>query len=771
MSNLANIHSLDICTANLKGEFYESCEREPLNYINSVQAVGSFLAFKHSNHEVVALSQDLLSKIDDKKNVYHLKDVTTPLLYDSIYIELKSFHSRYNQDFTNEHLKSIFISSGFIPEDKMYFSLYLTLNDLILVELEQSLGEHPSLTVREDSLPNVGDLPLNQYLEQTLTYLNNFLNFDRLLIYRFDNDLSGEVVAERKYKDSLPSYFGLRFPASDIPQMARRLYKENKIRFIYDVDAPDREIVYLRPEFDPLDLSAIGIRSISPIHIQYLRNMDVKASLSLSIVIQNKLWGLIVGHNTKSKLVDFSKRAVSTFLAEVVSSRIAKIEERENLNEERRRNKLLLEIMRSVVSNQDLNILTDKACNEILALVQADGFAIYSEGGYRSVGEVSVSERAIDFLVKHCLNDRTNFIFTSDQVRQDFPLIKDELKEVAGVALVKLGHSVDDVLIWFRKEIVKEVKWAGAKNDLIADGDRLLPRKSFSIWKEIVRDRSRPWDLRDVETLNNFRSALLDIWVDRFKEFNDLLKAKNERLVFLRNELQNLVQALGHDLKTPLTSVVNLINILQLQFGGDGNLVDILDRIKRCSAKSLELVDDLVHVGRIGELTINKTYFSPFSIIQQISDLILPRYSDPINNEPKFSLQFKGADAAIFFDLRRFEQVITNLIVNSIRHSKINEGLTIIFEIVQNVEFIFLNCYDNGLGINREFLPRAFDIFEKFDRNSSGNGVGLSIVKKIMQLHNGEAFICNASDLVGSSELSKTNREKLGTVVSLHIRK
>jgi len=389
----------------------------------------------------------------------------------------------------------------------------------LVVELETAHGPRPF------SFPNtyqavrgtVAELnragSLQQLYQVTADAVRSLTGFDRVMIYRYDADYNGEVVAEAKREDLNP-FLGLHYPASDIPAQARALYEKNWIRLIDDVD-------YVPAPLDPVDLPATGqpldltystLRSVSPIHCEYLRNMGVRASMSISLLRDEKLWGLIACHHYSGPhFPPFATRAAAEFLGSTLSLRLV---DRAEEGEHRR----------ALEARSALAWLTAAALDEdrpladtllgtpgLLDVIPADSVVVSLQGHTGSAG-VPLPPEVVTALAGWAAEQG------GDVVRSDrLPLVAPQLGLPAELAcgVLALPLADDQHVIWARAEQVHAVDWGGdPHNKAIAeregDGVRLSPRKSFDRWRETVRNRSEPWTPGELTDAGELRTNLLE---------------------------------------------------------------------------------------------------------------------------------------------------------------------------------------------------------------------------------------------------------------------
>ncbi|MFC8921270.1 SpoIIE family protein phosphatase [Cellulosimicrobium sp. NPDC057127] len=373
---------------------------------------------------------------------------------------------------------------------------------VLVVELEAAAGERP-LTFRNTYLRvrrALRDLEraatLHELYDDAARHVRALTGFDRVMIYRFDAEYNGEVVAEARRED-LNSFQGLHYPASDIPPQARALYEKNWIRLIADVDYTPAPVVptALPTTGAPLDLTYSTLRSVSPIHLEYLGNMGVRASMSISLLRDGRLWGLIACHHYAGPHEPpYEVRTAAEFLGSALSVRLVGQAEEERDAEVRRAESVLAHL---AADSRDeaapLGIAITRS-GWLRKLVRADGAAVVAEGRLTSVGSVP-DDDGCRALVAWVLAQGEELVATDCLVR-DAPDVAPMAPDVAGLLGIVLPDG--QVVVWVRDEVLRHVDWGGDPyNKAIAsrEGDtvRLSPRKSFDRWREVVRGHSRPW--------------------------------------------------------------------------------------------------------------------------------------------------------------------------------------------------------------------------------------------------------------------------------------
>jgi chemotaxis family two-component system sensor kinase Cph1 len=390
---------------------------------------------------------------------------------------------------------------------------------VLLVELEIAYGERPF------SFPNtyqavrgsVEELnrvaTLDELYGTAARAVRDLTGFDRVMVYRYDEHYNGEVVAESK-RDDLNSFLGLHFPSTDIPAQARELYEKNWIRLISDVDyTPAPMVPAVDPDRDaPLDLTFATLRSVSPIHVEYLQNMGVHASMSISLLRNGRLWGLIACHHYAGPhLPPFGTRAAAEFLGSTLSLRLVERFEEDQLQKRLTAQAVLGKLTSATLDDSESLTAALLGAPDLLDLVAAEGVVVNIAGEQEVRGSVPLPEVAS--AVAAWALGAGDEIASTDCLARELPDLDVDPELAAGALILNLPDG--QYAIWFRREKVRSVDWGGdPHNKAIAvsegDGIRLGPRKSFERWSEIVRQCSEPWTLGETESAEALRRYLVE---------------------------------------------------------------------------------------------------------------------------------------------------------------------------------------------------------------------------------------------------------------------
>ena len=402
-------------------------------------------------------------------------------------------------------------------------------------------------------------------LRQTPRLMRALLDYDRVMIYRFGHDGAGQVVGASKRED-LETFLGQYFPAGDIPRQARELYLKNTIRIIADAAC---HRVPVEPVLDAsgaaLDLSFAHLRSVSPIHCEYLRNMGVAASMSISVIIGGQLWGLIACHHYQPRALAMAERIAAEMFGEFFSLHLQAMLQRQRLEAAMPARGALDGLLREITYQDDIETFLRDQIATLGRLVPCDGVGLWINGAWHSHGS-GPPQVALPGLARFVACASEGRVWATHELSRLLPDAASYAAQVAGVLAVPLSQIPRDYLFFLRKEVVQTVEWGGNPDKTYATGrhgDRLTPRKSFAIWKQTVERQSKPWADADREIAEAARTALLEVIMRQ----TELLSAER-RKADLRQKVLN--EELNHRVKNILALIQSVVS----QAVEDGRTLD-----------------------------------------------------------------------------------------------------------------------------------------------------------------------------------------------------
>jgi two-component system, chemotaxis family, sensor kinase Cph1 len=450
---------------------------------------------------------------------------------------------------------------------------------ILIVELEPRCSAEPKnpLALVQGMIGRIQQeaKPLG-FLQAATREIRSATGFDRVMAYQFQLDECGAVIAEAK-AENLKPYLGHHYPASDIPKQARNLYLRNRIRMIPDAAyTPVQLAPALNPLTEmPLDLSHSVLRSVSPVHVEYLHNMGVAASMSLSLVVDGKLWGLIACHHATPRYLDQAVRSACELFAQMVSlqlaEKLANVSQAERLGMQDIRARLV----ETMVGHQPLDEALIESRPNLMDYIEADGVAVWWEGKATPRGRTPADEE-LEPLLAWLSSSVPEAVFMTDCLSAHFPPAKNYAKTASGLVALSVSRTPRDYVLWFRSEASRTVTWAGNPDKPVHvadDGVRIGPRKSFAAWKEIVREHSRPWGEHVREAAQALRVSILDVVLRRQDE---ILREREKA----RMQQDFLMAELDHRVKNTIATIQALVTYSSAGAESlDGFILSIKERL------------------------------------------------------------------------------------------------------------------------------------------------------------------------------------------------
>ena len=353
--------------------------------------------------------------------------------------------------------------------------------------------------------------------------------FSRVLLYSFDHDGHGTVLSEIN-DGLLPSYLGLRFPASDIPRQARDLYVLNTVRVIPDAGYQPSPLRGLPGEdAGSLDLSSSLLRSVSPVHLQYMQNMGTMSSMSVSLVTEGKLWGLISAHHAEPKLVPYLVRSACDMLSKVAGTQLSSFQTAARLQRAVQFHAMQRQILTELAAERNYLDGLARVMPQLLRVANASGVALVVDDHVVCFGELPDAASVLS--MAGWLGERGEMeLWASSHLSAELPWAAGVSESGSGLLAIRISSVQRRYILWFRPEIVKTVRWAGEPEKIVQANGTLTPRQSFAEWKETVRGRSEPWTNVEIESARDFRAALTTIGLRRAEEAIELGEARFQRL-------------------------------------------------------------------------------------------------------------------------------------------------------------------------------------------------------------------------------------------------
>lgn len=718
-----------------------NCEQEPIHIPGSIQPHGFLIGLKEDTFTI---------------------DFCSANCEEYIGIPYKELLDKKFEDFFGtDSLNSL---NDYISKDQMLSS---TLHRLTIEDktFQCTVHKSGSIYIIEAEPVNTRDRNISEVYDQTSQFLlymhdthtlkelcqlvangtREITGYDRVMIYRFDKDYNGEVFAE-SVRDDLEPFLGLHYPHTDIPPQARELYMKNLLRLIADINYTPVPIYTIDDTRDKnLDLSLSILRSTSPIHVQYLHNMGVGATLTISLIYKKKLWGLIACHHYSPKNLTPEIRLAAQLQGHFITSQIDLRQSNEEYEVSRKTNEELKKINTFSLTGKDEGKFNDLVKKDgILQLCNAAGVAIVFNGGIYKNG-ITPTDDEIQDMANWLATYTNNGSFYTDKLVDYLPNKLDMCGQTSGLIYHSLDMDSNNCILWFRPETKTEVNWAGDPNKaIVKDKNGLSPRNSFKLWKETVSCTSKPWLQPEIMTAATYANSLqrqINLLIisqeeEKYRKLSELLKETN-------SELENINWISTHDLQEPLRKIQIISSrILSKETEIPENVHDAILRMNASAGRMQTLLIDILKYTRLKhsddafeEVDLNRIVKE---LKEEMSETINEK-STVINYEELPVV--KGIPFLI-------KQLFSNLISNSVKYTaedrnpEINITASPVPMTYNGKDTGFYNVIhfsDNGIGFEPQFSESIFNIFTKLHAASEykGSGVGLALCKKIMQNHHG----------------------------------
>lgn len=747
--SMANLTDPELISSDLS---LTNCDREPIHIPNAIQPHGVLLTFSETEFIILQISQNSEAFLGKKPDAFLGQPLS--ILMQKEHIE--AIRGCLNAEFSTINPLCLVLSVR--GKSQAFEGILHRTDGVIILELERSI-ERRAVSFFDFYKFVKGPInhlqhtqTLAEFSQRAVTEIRTITGFDRVMLYRFDEDGSGHVIAENK-GEGLESFLGLHFPSSDIPKQAKELYQLNLLRTIPDALY---EPVPLEPELNPvtgvpLDMSMSGLRSVSSLHTEYMENMGVRASMSISLLRDSQLWGLIACHHYAPKRLSYETRTICEFLGQVISSEVGAKDDAEDLEYKMKLQTVHTRFVNTVAHCQTLGDGLQQNPRDLMDLVGASGVVFCESSKITSFGNTPPQEAIaglLEWVDQHIGKDT---IYSTNTLVTDYPAFAPYKDVASGLLALRISRAQPTYLLWFRPEVIQTIDWGGEPNKPIGiDVDSSLwmtPRKSFELWKETVQLKSLPWKGCEINAALELRGSIVGIVLQKADE----LALLNTELERSNIELDSFAYVASHDLKEPLRGIHNystfLIEDYGKQLGEDG--AHKLATLKRLTQRMEDLIDSLLHYSQFGRAEL---LFQPVDlgkVMKGVLDIIKISQPVPVDFRVPRSLPTVQCDRI------QVTELFANLISNAVKYNnqeqqwveigyilpeEINQPLPESLNRSQTVFFI----KDNGIGIRTKHLETIFKIFKRLhsaSQYSGGTGVGLTIARKTIERHGGSIAV------------------------------
>lgn len=729
-----------------------NCDKEPIHIPGRIQSHGFLIAVDVNTLNIKYASVNAIDFVGVQAADLLTKPVSfleQLLAFEDGKLELKQLLQLGSQMESYEGINPYYLKI----KDQSYYLIISRSSDNYLLEFEPATLNHDIQGTIGRSVSGIlAGRKLLTMLENTASEIKKIIDYDRVMIYKFHDDGHGEVMAEAK-NDDLEAFLGLHYPASDIPKQARALYLLNYTRIIGDVNTEDAAIITDSGNSAPLDLTQAGLRAVSPIHIQYLKNMGVASSFSISLIAHGTLWGLVACHNYTTKFIDFKARESTKLIGQILSSALEyrqEEEDHEKVNELRKNAEAL---QRSLTIDQDLISALTKHPVSIQHITNASGVAFSFENQLHTLGNVP-AEEDIQKLFSWLKSTMEDSVYHTNKLPELYSPAR-QFKEVgSGILAAMLSKDMNELIVWFKPEQISTIHWAGNPEKPVEQGIdgrmELTPRNSFESFAETVERTSDRWDYEEIAAAIKIRHKVLDTINKKANE----IRLLNDRLKLAYDELDTFSYTISHDLRTPLTSIKSYTElVLATNKSLDEQGKKLLGRVLAGADKMGFLINEILKLARVGRADLIAEQLDMETLLDEIK-------AEVLNTAGAAHVEvIIDQTPAVLGDKTLITQVFTNLISNAVKYSASAANPKVIVNAKDSTDEVIYSITDNGIGIDISYHDKVFELFKRMDnaRSYEGTGVGLAIVKRIVEKHNARIWF--------ESEL------KVGTVFYIAFRK
>ncbi|MDO9353134.1 MAG: ATP-binding protein [Solirubrobacteraceae bacterium] len=732
----------------------DNCDREPIHIPGAVQPHGVLLVARTSDGEIVQTSANTQAVLGHAPDAI-LGQTLSALAGAGTAERLGASAQRTSGPVIRPDRLELFTGTIFDAQT------FTPAEGLLGVELEPADPDEPDALT---AITRVGawsaSLQACDSIESmaaaAATALRELTGYDRVWTYRFEADGHGVVIAEDA-DPSLESFLGLHFPESDIPRQARELYVRNRVRVIPDVAAVVAPLVpVLNPETDTsLDLSGGSLRAVSPMHIRYLTNMGVRASLSVSIVVGGRLWGLLSAHHYGGpKYVPVRVRSECEVLGSVTSMCVSTATQLEQAQQGLGLQQSANAVLEALTGIESIAEGLTAVPDGLLGLCRATGAIVSIGGERRTVGDVP-ADADIDRLIG-ALTDQPHDLIVTDRLGILDPTLDDLATVASGLVAFSLSRRQGNWVIWLRRETIEEVTWANRDKELVRrepSGElRLGERESFERWAGEVRGRSRPWGAAELDAVRDLRTAVAALVITRAEKLARL----NDELARSNTELDAFAYAAAHDLREPVRGIEQFAGFLLEDHGdavGDDGREQI-ETIRRLTGRMGGLLDALLDYAQLGEQVDRRTTVDLPTVVGEVRELLAAR----LDADVEISVE----PATLHADEDGLRQLLFNLVWNGVKYSEADAEIEVGTcwlsdapdseahvrrSAVGDAEPVAIYVRDRGIGIDPDHFDVIFELFRRLhgkDDYGGGAGAGLTLSRRIVERHGGAIWVDSA---------------------------
>lgn len=504
----------------------DNCSTEPIRIPGTIQRHGFLLGMNEDNDRVIIASENAAEFLGTPIKLILGSDISL-LVERELLAAVHQLRCAIQPDGMVSYL------GAFRVGNELFSVITHCVEGKRILEFERQdrlVGAEMMNSIITNFVGTLSRLETQQELVEAVTQqIAQLTGFDRVMLYCFDEEGHGTVLSEAN-NGRLPSYLDLRFPATDIPAQARELYILNTVRIIPDAGYTPSPIRTLNGEAPHiLDLSLAVLRSVSPIHVEYMKNMGTMSSMSISIISEGRLWGLISGHHAEPRMVPYLVRSACDMLSKLVGTQLTTFRTATRLQTLMNFHNVQRQLLTHVAAEYDYLSAIGSRMDLLQEVTGATGAALWLDSRCDTIGSTP-AEIDIRRIVEWLDTKGGVELYCTRHLGSELTWAADLADTASGLLAIRISNVRHRYVIWFRPQVVRTVQWAGEPVTKIKVNDQLHPRKSFESWRETLRGQSQPWTEAEQESAREFLSAIVAVSLNRTEEEAELSKARFEQL-------------------------------------------------------------------------------------------------------------------------------------------------------------------------------------------------------------------------------------------------
>lgn len=703
-----------------------NCDKEPIHIIGRIQPHGFLLVLDKVSFAIEQVSQnisnflpipspeDLLGKplqvlLSENEIPFDPK-----ILLEPDHVDPNIFFLAGNQFFSFSHVSEFNIILECEPytacadwekikHNHLLFQLHKRLNTLETIE---SLGE----TVAE--------------------VVMGILDYDRVDIMQFNSDWHTEVIAEN-CKDKLSSYLNHHFPASDIPVPARALLLQKPIRQIPDVNAKAVEIIpYYNPSTgSPANILKSELRNPSEIHLEYVRNMGVAATISFSIIVKGQLWGIISCHNIKPAFINVWNRQLCDLITKSFADAIAAVQEKKDVKQYElfKRNEQV--IITDLKKYEDLISGLAQTDQNLLSFTQSIGAALVLNKEVFTFG-ITPSTSQVSNLISWLSGYTEEKVYSTRELSIVFPEAETYIEIASGLLALEISRYNQEYLLFFKPEVTESRIWAGnPEKPTIGEGMRIHPRKSFDKWKKVIKGKSLSWSVNEIEITQVFVKDLTAMQLrdqaTELRKLNAQLETTAQLLTRKNNQLNDFGFIMSHNLRAPINNIQGLYDFYKME-PNEANAALAMDHIQGVLNNMSQTISDLN--------IIIKTRIEEQLPSEEVNlEEIIQKERQNLQTEMEQTEAYIKTDlqvSTLTFPKLYIESILHNFISNALKYCSPDRRPLVLIKTWTESGQVYLSVSDNGLGMDLVKVGnKLFGLYKTFHQHKHAKGLGLYLTK------------------------------------------